>query len=110
MYTGKGEGRNNKVDGCYVELSYAIGKDQGGTEKFNIEGIPVKLDNRQANIIVDKLKYILGFELEREHWLTVDDVIEKTDNLCTQMYYETYVNAWYEVVEGYMNTYNNPLN
>ena len=106
MYGDEGKGRSNKVDGCFVELSYALGKDQGGTQEFNIEGIPVKLDNRQANLLINKLNYILGFELERDDWLSVDDIIEKTDNLCTQMYYETYINTWYEVAEGYLSIYN----
>jgi hypothetical protein len=106
MYGEESVGRNNKRDGCMIELIYTSGKEMIPTKKLNLENITVALDKRQANIIVRKVNFILGPNPDRDDWLSEENIIKTTNNRCTQMYYETFINVWYEVAKAYRNQYN----
>lgn len=85
-----------KEDQCFVELVFTSHEDKERIKIIDSRDTEVKLDYIQANILLEKANAILGYESDNNDWLTEDDIIEQTNNLCSQIHNETAINAYYK--------------
>ena len=90
---------DEKESQCFVELVFTSHKNYEKRKVTDIEKIKVTLDYIQANVLIDKVNDIFGYKSDDNDWLSEDDVIEQTKNLCSQINNETMINVYHELAK-----------